>query len=278
MDKKLKRQIDLQVSELHVREAAEGEKSRTVEGYAMLFGVRSVNLTPWSSTREVYEIMEPGCLTADLLNRSDVVLTAFHNNQMILGRWRQGKGTLSLEIDQRGLKIRCTLAETATADELLSAIERGDISGMSFAFTADEEDNENGVSYERTAEQTADGKEVWLRHVKKVTGLYDVTIAGHPAYEQTTIEAREVDEFLDKHLRACGGETDEEKAAREKKEAEEKAAAEAKAKEEEKSKKKAEEEERELEEQAQRFRESRAMMMRAKARMLDDDILESLSY
>jgi len=278
MDKKLKRQIDLQVSELHVREAAEGEKSRTVEGYAMLFGVRSVNLTPWSSTREVYEIMEPGCLTADLLNRSDVVLTAFHNNQMILGRWRQGKGTLSLEIDQRGLKIRCTLAETATADELLSAIKRGDITGMSFAFTADEEDNENGVSYERTAEQTADGKEVWLRHVKKVTGLYDVTIAGHPAYEQTTIEAREVDEFLDKHLRACGGETDEEKAAREKKEAEEKAAAEAKAKEEEEAKKKAEEEERELEEQAQRFRESRAMMMRAKARMLNDDILESLSY
>ena len=152
MDKKLKRQIDLQVSELHVREAGEGEKSRTVEGYAMLFGVRSVNLTPWSSTREVYEIMEPGCLTTDLLNRSDVVLTAFHNNQMILGRWRQGKGTLSLEIDQRGLKIRCTLAETATADELLSAIERGDISGMSFAFTADEEDNENGVSYEKTAE------------------------------------------------------------------------------------------------------------------------------
>ena len=278
MDKKLKRQIDLQVSELHVREAAEGEKSRTVEGYAMLFGVRSVNLTPWSSTREVYEIMEPGCLTADLLNRSDVVLTAFHNNQMILGRWRQGKGTLSLEIDQRGLKIRCTLAETATADELLSAIERGDISGMSFAFTADEEDNENGVSYERTAEQTAYGKEVWLRHVKKVTGLYDVTIAGHPAYEQTTIEAREVDEFLDKHLRACGGETDEEKAAREKKEAEEKAAAEAKAKEEEEAKKKAEEEERELEEQAQRFREQRAMMMRAKARIVSEDILESLSY
>ena len=74
MDKKFKRQIDLQVSELHVREAGEGEKSRTVEGYAMLFGVRSVNLTPWSSTREVYEIMEPGCLTTDLLNRSDVVL------------------------------------------------------------------------------------------------------------------------------------------------------------------------------------------------------------
>ena len=103
-DQRLNRQIELQVSGLHVREAEGEQKSRTVEGYAMLFGVRSVNLTPWSSEREVYEVMEPGCITQDLLSRSDVVLTAFHNNQLILGRWRQGKGTLALEIDQRGLK------------------------------------------------------------------------------------------------------------------------------------------------------------------------------
>ena len=38
MDKKLNRQIDLQVSGLHVREAGEGEKSRTIEGYAVVFG------------------------------------------------------------------------------------------------------------------------------------------------------------------------------------------------------------------------------------------------
>jgi HK97 family phage prohead protease len=208
MDKKLKREINLQVSGLCVRETEDGQKSRTVEGYAVVFGVRSVNLTPWSSDREVYEIMEPGSITPDLLSRSDVVLTAFHNNQMILGRWRMGKGTLTLELDQRGLKIRCTLAETATADELLAAIERGDITGMSFAFTADEEDNVNGVVYEKTSERAASGKVVWLRHVKKVTGLYDVTIAGHPAYEQTTIEARELNDLLEEKLRECGGEDD----------------------------------------------------------------------
>ena len=278
-DQRLNRDIEFQASDLHVREAEGEKKSRTVEGYAMLFGVRSVNLTPWSSEREVYEVMEPGCITPDLLSRSDVVLTAFHNNQLILGRWRQGKGTLALEIDQRGLKIRCTLAETATADELLSAIERGDISGMSFAFTADEEDNENGVSYERTAEQTADGKEVWLRHVKKVTGLYDVTIAGHPAYEQTTIEAREVDEFLDSKLRACGGGQDDEEAKRKAeeeakaREAAEKAAAEAKAKEEQEA---AEREARMLEEQEQRFRESRALRMRAQKLRAINHFIESL--
>lgn len=200
---KLKRQIDFQVAGLHVREADGEGKRRTVEGYAVVFGVRSVNLTPWSTERSVYEIMEPGCIDQALLQRSDVVLTAFHNNQMILGRWRQGKGTLSLAVDAHGLRCTCTLAETATADELLTAIERGDITGMSFAFLADEEDSENGVSYERTNEREGD-KVVWLRHVWRVTGLYDVTIAGHPAYEQTSIEAREVAKAIETALESAG--------------------------------------------------------------------------
>ena len=267
MDKKLKREINLQVSGLCVREAEDGQKSRTVEGYAVVFGVRSVNLTPWSSDREVYEIMEPESITADLLSRSDVVLTAFHNNQMILGRWRMGKGTLTLELDQRGLKIRCTLAETATADELLAAIERGDITGMSFAFTADEEDNVNGVVYEKTSERAASGKVVWLRHVKKVTGLYDVTIAGHPAYEQTTIEARELNDALEAKLRAC----DDDEAKRAEEEAKKKADEEAKAKE--------EQEARELAEREQKEREAVAVMrMRRNRLALQNRDIENFSY
>ena len=267
MDKKLKREINLQVSGLCVREAEDGQKSRTVEGYAVVFGVRSVNLTPWSSDREVYEIMEPGSITPDLLSRSDVVLTAFHNNQMILGRWRMGKGTLTLELDQRGLKIRCTLAETATADELLAAIERGDITGMSFAFTADEEENVNGVVYEKTNERAASGKVVWLRHVKKVTGLYDVTIAGHPAYEQTTIEARELNDALEAKLRAC----DDDEAKRAEEEAKKKAEEEAKAKE--------EQEARELAEREQKEREAVAVMrMRRNRLALQNRDIENFSY
>lgn len=221
MGKKLTREIDFQVSGLHIREAEGEEKSRTVEGHAVVFGVRSINLVPWSSYREIYEVMEPGCITNELLKSSDVVLTAFHDNTIILGRCRQGKGTLSLVLEERGLKISCTLAETAKADELLSAIERGDISGMSFAYTADEEDTEKGVSYEKLAERTADGKEIWLRHVKKVNGLYDVTIAGHPAYPQTDVAQREVNEFFDGKIGKF--ETDEERQQREDEAAREKA-------------------------------------------------------
>lgn len=190
--KKIQRQLNLDLSGLHVREAEGEEESRVIEGHAVVFGVRSVNLVPWSSWREVYEVMEPGCISDELLRSSDIVLTAFHDNTIILGRSRNGKGTLTVGLDKKGMPIRCELAKTERANELLSAIARGDINGMSFAYTADEDDSENGVSYEREEQKTADGKEVWVRHVKKVTGLYDVTIAGHPAYPQTDVAQREI--------------------------------------------------------------------------------------
>ena len=224
--KKVERQIDFQLCGLQVREAEDGKKSRTIVGHAVVFGVRSVNLVPWSSYREIYEIMEPGSITQELVNRSDVVLTAFHDNHIILGRWRMGRGTLKLTIDQKGLRCECKLAETATADELLTSIERGDITGMSFAYTADEEDSENGVSYEKTNE-THDGKEVWLRHVKRVNGLYDVTIAGHPAYEQTDVAQREICQgILDKIEAPIKAEEEKKRKQREADEAAAKAAAE----------------------------------------------------
>lgn len=254
MDKRLTRQIDLDVSGLHVREEEGGSESRTIEGHAVVFGVRSVNLTPWSKTREVYEVMEKGCIGTDLLNRSDVVLTAFHDNTAILGRWRKGKGTLSLSLDATGMKVRCTLAKTARADELLSAISRGDISGMSFAFRADEEDSEHGVSYEKLEERGADGKEIWLRRVKRVTDLYDVTIAGHPAYPQTDVAQREVEEFLEGHI----GRSEEEQ-ARLQREAEEAAEARRRAEE-------AAERQRREEEAARALAQRRARQLKLKGR------------
>jgi phage head maturation protease len=44
---------------------------------------------------------------------------------------------------------------------------------------------------------TEDGKEVWLRHVKRITGLYDVSIVTHPAYEQTSVGTRETSDSID---------------------------------------------------------------------------------
>ena len=269
---------------LHVRETEDGQQSRTIEGKPIVFGVRSVNLTPWSDTREVYEVLEPGCITNELLQRSDVILNLNHSSMVpdVLGRCKNGNGTLSLRLAGDHIECRCDLPNTNNANDALELMRRGDISGMSFAFQDDYQDSENGVSYERTAE-THDGKEVWLRHVKRITGLYDVAIVTHPAYEQTSVATREASEAIDKAIeeqlkREQPQETEEERKAREEAEAAAKAEEERKAREEAEAKAKAEQEERELEEQAQRAREQQIMRMRAKARRLNDEILSSLEY
>ena len=195
---------------LHVRETEDGQQSRTIEGKPIVFGVRSVNLTPWSSTREVYEVLEPGCITNELLQRSDVILNLNHSSLVpdVLGRCMNGKGTLSLRLAGDHIECSCDLPNTNNANDALELMKRGDITGMSFAFEDDWEDTENGVSYERTAENH-DGKEVWIRHVKRITGLYDVAIVTHPAYQQTSVATREASEAIDKAIeeqlkRECG--------------------------------------------------------------------------
>lgn len=187
---------------LQIREPQEGQaESRTIEGTPIVFGVRSVNLTPWSDTREVYEVLEPGCISQELISRSDVILNLNHSNMVpdVLGRCKNGKGTLELELRENKIGCRCDLPRTNNANDALELMRRGDITGMSFAFEDDWEDTENGVSYERTAE-THDGKEVWLRHVKRITGLYDVAIVTHPAYEQTSVGVRELGDVIDKAI------------------------------------------------------------------------------
>ena len=268
--------IPIETCGLQLREPQEGQtESREIEGRPIVFGVRSVNLTPWSSTRKVYEVLEPGCISRELLQKSDVVLNLNHNSDVVnvLGRYRNNpeRDTLKLEMRGDGIDCRCDLPKTNNANDTLELIKRGDITGMSFAFSDDYEDTENGVSYERTND-VEDGKEVWLRHVKRINGLYDVSIVTHPAYEQTNVGLREASEAIDKAIedqlkRECSDDDEAKKKAEEEEAA--KREAEAKAKE--------EREARELEEQEQRFREQQAMRLRAQHRRREIDI-ESLNY
>ena len=219
--------IPINTCGLKVREGEGQEQSRTVVGTPIVFGQRSNNLTPWSSYREVYEVMEPGCISDELLRESDIVLNLNHSNKVtdILGRCRNGEGTLKLTKSLRDIGCECDVAETNAGNDTLVLIKRGDITGMSFAFEDDYEDSENGVSYERMKNEDHDGKEVWVRHVKRVTALYDVSIVTHPAYEQTSVGTREASEAIDKAIEAQikreqHQETEEEKQAREAKERE----------------------------------------------------------
>ena len=283
--------IPIEECNLQVREDANGQPSRTVVGHPIVYGVRSVNLTPWSDTRVVFEILEPGCITQDVFDRSDVIYNNNHSTRIedMIGRCYKGKGTLSIKPGERNVEISCDYPNTTVGNDTLEQIRLGNVFGMSFAFRDDWEDTENGVSYERTNE-TIDGKEVWLRHVKRIVELYDVANVTHPAYEQTDVATREQSEAIDKAIEAqlkreCGDDDEAKKKAEEEEaakraaeeEAKKKAEEEEAAKREAEAKAKKEREQRELEEQEQRFREQRAMRLRAQHRRREIDI-ESFIY
>ena len=287
--------IPIEECNLQVREDANGQPSRTVIGHPIVYGVRSVNLTPWSDTRVVYEILEPGCITQDVFDRSDVIYNNNHSTRIedMIGRCYKGKGTLSIKPGERNVEISCDYPNTTVGNDTLEQIRLGNVFGMSFAFRDDWEDTENGVSYERTNE-TIDGKEVWLRHVKRIVELYDVANVTHPAYEQTSVATREQSDAIDKAIEAQlqreHQETEEEKKAREDKEREanggetnaekaEREAREAKEREANGGETNAEKEARELAEREQKEREAVAVMrMRRNRLALQNRDIETFSY
>ena len=164
-----------------LREAKTGEKeSRTIEGYAIVFGVESRILADyWDNYRE---IIEPGAITEERLKEMDIKMTMYHNREKILARSVNGEGTLKLSVDEVGVHYEFEAPNTVDGDTALELVKRGDLSGSSLMFWTDEK---SGVSYEKRS----DG--IMLRRVKTIGMIYDMTIAADPAYEQTTVAARE---------------------------------------------------------------------------------------
>lgn len=127
------------------------------------------------------EIIEPGALNgADL---TDVRFLVNHNTDMIpLARSRRNNGnsTMTLTVVPEGLDIEAVIdtENNATARELKSAIERGDLSGMSFMFSINDEEWEDLESDHPT------------RHIRKIGSVVEVSGVTFPAYDATTINAR----------------------------------------------------------------------------------------
>lgn len=161
-------------SELPV--AAEG---RRIEGYAIVWGVESRVLCDWDG--EFVEVIERGAVDAELLQRSDVKALYNHSRDYMLARYTNGTGTLQLTVDEHGLRFAFDAPETTWGNDVLELVKRGDLRGCSFAFTADD------VDYSQRADGTR------LRRVRKLNGLYDVSVVVDPAYMQTSVEAREFD-------------------------------------------------------------------------------------
>jgi HK97 family phage prohead protease len=149
-------------SNLELRASNDG---KTLVGYAAVFDSPSEPL-PWT------EYVRSGAFRKTINDGADVRLLIDHEG-IPLARTRSG--TLKLQEDEVGLRVEAQLDETnPDAARVMSALKRGDLSQMSFAFrTVKDSWSEN-----RT-----------VRDLKEVQ-LFDVSVVTYPAYEQTVAELR----------------------------------------------------------------------------------------
>ena len=169
--------------ELQLREAEEGEESRLIRGYAILFDSPSIPLYK-DTNGSGHEVISRDAITMDLLDKSDIKMTMFHDRQLLLARSRNGEGTLSYGIDERGVWFEFNAPHTTDGDKAVELVKRGDLAGCSFAFSTYYRD-EDYVSRKR--ERDADGTTHTTYTVKKVLGVYDFTLTDNPVYPATSV-------------------------------------------------------------------------------------------
>lgn len=127
------------------------------------------------------EIIERGALNSTDL--TDVRFLVNHDTSKIpLARSRRNNGnsTMQLTVDDQGMAIKVVLDTENNSDarSLYSAVQRGDITGMSFMFGVDDEEWE-GLDTEHPT-----------RHIRSISSVVEVSAVTFPAYESTEINAR----------------------------------------------------------------------------------------
>lgn len=154
----------------------------TLKGTPIVYG------TPTDIGGWFREVIEPGAL--DGANLKDVPLLVNHNERMIpIARSRNNtpKSTMRLIPTAEGLNMEADIdtARNATALELYSAVERGDLDGMSFKFSvADERWEDLDTEYP-------------TRHIIRFDTIAEVSAVTFPAYSATDIYAARSKEALE---------------------------------------------------------------------------------
>lgn len=153
-----------------LRVVGEG-KDRKLIGYAAVFDSMSVDLGGFR------EQIRPGAFSRSLGADADVAALVDHDPSKIIGR--RSSGTLKVAEDDRGLRVEISPPDTTVGRDLMTSVERGDVSSMSFGFTV----AENGDEWQRDR----NGNEI--RTLVDVD-LFDVSAVTYPAYPDTTVAIR----------------------------------------------------------------------------------------
>ena len=159
------------------------ENKQLVEGYAAVFNQRALI---WESEWSGWKYME--VIDRNAFNGADMNDTVFKYNHgdvaMILAR--ASNNTLTMNTDDKGLRISADIIDTNNGTDVYKLIKRGDLNKMSFAFT---------VKSERT--EVDKENKIYTRTITAFDKIYDVAVVDFPAYDGTSIQARSKEYFVD---------------------------------------------------------------------------------
>lgn len=158
---------------LEVKEESEND-SFLVRGYATTFN------EPYTLyDTDEYEIREQVHQDAfKECDMSDVIMQYDHEGRVFA---RLSNNTLQLDTDEHGLLIEANLGGTTIGRQLYEEIKGGYTSKMSFGFT---------VTEDSVDELKNGSKRVYLRTIRKIGKLYDVSAVSLPANDATSISSR----------------------------------------------------------------------------------------
>lgn len=165
MKPKHERRIHGSPPRLERRVGEDGETTTpTIVGYAAVFG-EVADIGGYFREQVV-----AGAFARALEEGQDVRALWNHEPSDLLGR--SVAGTLRLAEDERGLKVEIDIPDTQLGRDVVTLVERGDVSGMSFGFIAQLEKWEDDL------------------RVLHDVDLFDVSLATYPAYEGTEVGLR----------------------------------------------------------------------------------------
>lgn len=174
------RRLSAKPAEFRVERIAreDGGEDAYIRGYAVVFEQYSKPI--WD---EWVEIISRNAF--DNCDMSDVVMVIDHARDVssVLARSRNGEGTLEMSIDEVGVAFRFRCPDTTAGRDILTLIERGDISECSFAFWVSEDRWQYDVDF--------DGKTYDVRRIESIAKLADLSIVVSGQYGQTSVSVEE---------------------------------------------------------------------------------------
>jgi len=164
-----KAEMETRMAELRMAEAV--NEDLLVTGYPVVYDSPTV-IFEYEGIK-YSEMIKRGAL--DGADMSDVPFKYNHSSDvMVMARTRNR--TLSLVIDEKGLRMTANLARTTAGRDLYELIRRKDIDKMSFAFAVEKD------SYD---------VQTRTRVIEKIRRIGDVSAVDSPAYDKATISVRD---------------------------------------------------------------------------------------